>query len=87
MVFGIVWRRSPSSGPVSLSIISTFLSVVFDGSYALERKKAFSIFHIICVLDVIGIPTLGAFSSAAVAWSIMFCWTVGLCDSTPIIFS
>ena len=37
-------------------------------------------FHI-SLLGVIDIPTLGAFSSAAVAWNIVFWWTIGLCGS------
>lgn len=57
---------------------------IFDIFFVHQRGRAFSVFHISFLLGVIGIPTLGAFSSADVAWPIMFWWTVAILGFTLI---
>ncbi|KAL6717388.1 hypothetical protein ACLMJK_005303 [Lecanora helva] len=58
--------------------------LIFDTFFVHERGRAFSVFHITFLLGVIGIPTLGAFSSADVDWPIMFWWTVAILGFTLI---
>ena len=58
--------------------------IIFDTFFVHERGRAFSVFHISFLLGVIGIPTLGAFSSADVDWPIMFWWTVAILGFTLI---
>ena len=52
--------------------------IIFDMFFVHERGRAFSAFHISFLLGVLGIPTLGAFSSADVDWPIMFWWTIAI---------
>ena len=56
--------------------------VIFDIFFVHERGRAFSLFHISFLLGVIGIPTMGAFSSADVDWPVMFWWTVAILGVT-----
>ena len=58
--------------------------VIFDIFFAHERGRAFSVFHITFLLGIVGIPTLGAFTSVSLPWPVMFWWSVGLLGFTLI---